>query len=83
MSNRDVIEQLFEFRIQFRHFGSEFINDRHFTAKNSDLALEMFRFACKKDDLEVEVDSIEQWNRWANRWENTEAPTHEPSESLP
>ena len=65
-------DEVFDFRIQFHHLNSDFINERHFTAQNSQSAIEMFEFACRKDDIEVEIDDVTRWNRWANRWENVE-----------
>ncbi len=70
MGKRDDIEELFEFRFQFHHVGSDYLTDRHFTAVDSSSAMRMFEFACSKDDLEVEIVSIEKWNRWSNRWES-------------
>ncbi len=72
MPRSDDIEELFEFRIQFNHKGSSFINDRHFTSRDAPSAVEMFEFACRKDDLEVDIVLVERWNRWADRWEKIE-----------
>lgn len=72
MPRRDDIEELFEFRIRFRHLGSDFVNDRHFTSKDVQSAINMFEFACRKDDLEVEIASVDKWNRWSDRWERVE-----------
>lgn len=80
MPKRNDIEELYEFRILFNHEGSDFVNDRHFTATNADSALEMFDFVCRKEESLVEIKSIERWNRWADRWENTkDLITHEPT----
>ena len=69
-SKKDVTDDIFEFRIKFQYPGSDFINERHFTATDSSGALEMFNFASKKDDMEVDIVGLEKWNRWANRWES-------------
>jgi 3-dehydroquinate dehydratase len=70
MGKREKSVDIFEFRIDFHHIGSEFLSSRHFNADTSVAAKEMFLFACRKDGIEVEVINIEVWNRWANRWEN-------------
>lgn len=80
MPRRDDIEEFFEFRIQFHHKNSEFINDRHFTAINAQSAIEMFEFACRKEELDVKIALIEKWNRWANRWENAELAVQEEAD---
>ena len=72
MVKQDDLDEMFEFRIQFHHKGSDFINDRHFTAVSNKSAIEMFEFACRKDELDVEVVQVEKWNRWADRWEVVE-----------
>ena len=72
MTNSFDLDDLLEFRIQFRHENSDFLDNRHFTANNHKSAIEMFEFACSKDDIDVEIVQIEQWNRWADRWENVE-----------
>ena len=50
---------MYEFRIQFHHRGSDFINDRHFTAISDQSAIDMFEFACSKEELDVEVVKVE------------------------
>jgi hypothetical protein len=69
IGKRDDIEELFEFRIEFRHIGSDFPSTRYFTCLSAEAAREMFLFACRKDDIEAEIVSMEVWNRWADRWE--------------
>ncbi len=77
MPKRGDIEELYEFRILFTHKGESFTNDRHFTAMNVKSAIEMFEFACRKDELDVEIVQIEKWNRWADRWENADDKVEE------
>ena len=72
MVKQDDFDEMFEFRIQFHHKGSDFINDRHFTAISDQSAIEMFEFACRKEELDIEVVQVEKWNRWADRWEVVE-----------
>ena len=72
MVKQDDLDEMFEFRIQFHHKGSDFINDRHFTAISDQSAVEMFEFACGKEELDVEIVQVERWNRWADRWEVVE-----------
>ena len=72
MAKQDDLDEMFEFRIQFHHKGSDFINDRHFTAISNQSAVEMFEFACGKEELDVEIVQVERWNRWADRWEVVE-----------
>ena len=72
MANQKDHDELYEFRIQFHHRGSDFINDRHFTAVSGQSAIDMFEFACGKEELDVEVVNVEMWNRWADRWEGVE-----------
>ena len=72
MAMQDDLDEIFEFRIQFHHRGSDFINDRHFTAVSAQSAVEMFEFACGKDELDVEIVQVERWNRWADCWEVVE-----------
>ena len=40
-------------------------------------AIEMFEFACRKDELDVEIVQIEKWNRWVDRWENADDKVEE------
>ena len=72
MAKQNDLDEMFEFRIQFHHRGSDFINDRHFTALSDQSAVEMFEFACGKEELDVEIVQVERWNRWADRWEVVE-----------
>ena len=72
MAKQNDLGEMFEFRIQFHHIGSDFINDRHFTAVSDQSAIEMFEFACGKEELDVEIVQVERWNRWADRWEVVE-----------
>jgi hypothetical protein len=72
MTKQKDYDEMYEFRIQFHHRGSDFINDRHFTAVSDQSALEMFEFACGKEELDVEIVRVERWNRWADRWECVE-----------
>ena len=65
-------DEMYEFRIQYQHRDSDFINDRHFTAVSDQSAVEMFEFACGKEELDVEIVRVERWNRWADRWECVE-----------
>ena len=69
MGRREDIEELFEFRIEFRRIGSDFPSTRHFTCVSSEVAREMFLFVCRKEEIEAEIISMEVWNRWADRWE--------------
>ena len=72
MAKQHDLDELFEFRIQFHHIGSDFIDRRHFSAVSDQSAIEMFEFACGKEELDVEVVKVERWNRWADRWEDVE-----------
>jgi len=63
------IEELFEFRIKFCRTGSDYLSTRHFTCVSVEAARDMFLFVCRKEDIEVEIVSVEVWNRWADRWE--------------
>ena len=72
MAKQNDLDEMFEFRIQFHHRGSDFISDRHFTALSDQSAVEMFEFACGKEELDVEIVQVERWNRWADRWEVVE-----------
>jgi len=72
MSNKDVREEILEFRIEYREANTELVSEKHFSAGNASTAIEMFNFACKKDDVTAEVEKIEVWNRWANRWDPVE-----------
>ena len=72
MAKQKDHHEMFEFRLQFYHRGSDFIDNRHFTAVTGQSAIEMFEFACGKEELDVEVVKVERWNRWADRWEDVE-----------
>ena len=72
MGKQHDLDKMFEFRIQFHHIGSDFIDKRHFSAVSHQSAIEMFEFACGKEELDVEVVKVERWNRWADRWEDVE-----------
>ena len=72
MAKQKDHDEMYEFRIQFHHRVSDFINDRHFTAVPDQSAIEMFEFACRKEELDVEVVQVEKRNRWADRWERVE-----------
>jgi len=58
MAKQNDLGDMFEFRIQFHHRGSDFINDRHFTALSDQSAVEMFEFACDKEELDVEIVQV-------------------------
>ena len=72
MAKQKDHHEMFEFRLQFYHSGSDFIDNRHFTAVTGQSAIEMFEFACGKEELDVVVVKVERWNRWADRWEDVE-----------
>ena len=72
MAKQKDHHEMFEFRLQFYHRASDFIDNRHFTAVTGQSAIEMFEFACGKEELDVEVVKVEKWNRWADRWECVE-----------
>jgi hypothetical protein len=69
MGRREDIEELHEFRIEFRRIGSDFPSTRHFTCVSAEAARDMFLFVCRKEEIEAEIVSMEVWNRWADRWE--------------
>ena len=72
MGNNEDTEVLSEYRFSFRHGESDFISERHFTAQNLKAAHSTFQFFCRKDEIEPEIEKIDVWNRWANRWECAE-----------
>ena len=81
MPDKPSSAELFEYRIQFSHeneMGSS-LSSRHFYAENLEQALELFDYASQKNQISPEIDSVEHWNRWANRWERDELPVHTPS----
>ena len=59
MAKQKDHHEMFEFRLQFYHRGSDFIDNRHFTAVTGQSAIEMFEFACGKEELDVEVVKVE------------------------
>ena len=77
MGKQHDLDEMFEFRIQFHHIGSVFIDKRHFSAVSDQSAIEMFEFACGKEELDVEIVRVERWNRWADRWECVEELSNE------
>ena len=72
MRKKEAREEIFEFRIGYKEEDTEFLSQKHFSASNAIIAIEMFNFACKKDKVSAEVEKIEVWNRWANRWDLVE-----------
>ena len=72
MREKEAREEIFEFKIKYKEEDSEFVSEKHFSASNASIAIEMFNFACKKDEVTAEVEKIEVWNRWANRWDLVE-----------
>ena len=72
MGNKNSREEIFEFRIEYKEVNTELVSEKHFSAGNVRTAIEMFNFACKKDEVAAEVEKIEVWNRWANRWDPVE-----------
>ena len=72
MRKKEAREDIFEFRIEYKEEDTEFFSQKHFSASNASIAIEMFNFACKKDEVSAEVEKIEVWNRWANRWDLVE-----------
>ena len=72
MRKKEVREEIFEFKIKYKEEDTEFFSEKHFSASNASIAIEMFNFACKKDEVTAEVEKIEVWNRWANRWDLVE-----------
>jgi len=45
MSNKDVREEILEFRIEYREANTELVSEKHFSAGNASTAIEMFNFA--------------------------------------
>ena len=69
MRSKEVREEILEFRIEYKEADTELVSEKHFSASNSSIAIEMFNFACKKDEVIAKVEKIEVWNRWTNRWD--------------
>jgi len=38
----------------------------------------MFSYSCKKREVLPQVDKVEKWNRWAERWEEVSLSTQNP-----
>lgn len=72
MSKKVVREEIFEYKIEYTEANSELVSEKHFSACDVNIAIEMFNFACKKDELSAKVEKIAVWNRWANRWDPVE-----------
>jgi len=67
IKDKEVLE---EYRFHF-HFGdSHDVSDRYFLAHNTREAREMFEYACSKRQISPEVDRVEKWNRWSEKWED-------------
>jgi hypothetical protein len=72
MGKSDDMEELFEYRIEYRHVGSDLASTRHFNCVSAEAARKIFLFVCRKEEIEAEIVSMEVWNRWADRWETPE-----------
>ena len=59
-------------------FEKIFTSDKSFSADKI-YAKEMFDYACSKRASSALLDKVEKWNRWADRWEEVDLPTSDPS----
>jgi len=74
----DPKNDLFEYRFHYHLQDSMGFNDKYFMAHNYDEAREMFSYSCKKREVLPQVDKVEKWNRWAERWEEVSLSTQNP-----
>ena len=74
----DPKNDLFEYRFHYHFQDSTGFNDKYFMAHNYDEAREMFSYSCKKREVLPQVDRVEKWNRWAERWEEVSLLTKNP-----
>ncbi len=75
----DLKKELFEYRFHYHFENSIGFSDRYFLARDYNEALQMFQYACNKRRLAPELDKVEMWNRWAERWENVDILRTDPS----
>ena len=72
-------ECLDEYRFHF-HFGnSHTASDRYFLAHDAHEAKKMFNYACTKRHITPEVERVEKWNRWSEKWEDVTLLANDPS----
>ena len=62
-----------EFRFHYHLGDATEPSDKYFIARNFQEAKEMFDYACRRKQLQAQIFKVEQWNRWANKWETVEA----------
>jgi len=74
----DPKNDLFEYRFHYHLQDAMGFNDKYFMAHNYDEAREMFSYSCKKREVLPQVDKVEKWNRWAERWEEVSLSTQNP-----
>lgn len=58
-----------DYKFTFRQAGNALSSERHFSANNPTVAMQMFDLACKKDELSADEVDMAVWNRWTNRWD--------------
>ena len=69
MNQSEDIQPTSDYKFTFRQTGSALCSERHFSAPNPEVALQMFQFACRKDEVTADEVGVTVWNRWANRWD--------------
>ena len=65
-----------EFRFHYHLGDATESSDKFFIARNFQEASDMFDYACRRKHLQTQVSKVEQWNRWANKWETVENPSN-------
>jgi hypothetical protein len=63
-------EILDEYRFHFHLGGCATSSDRYFLAHDAEEAMRMFDYACSKRHIVPDVDRVEKWNRWSEKWED-------------
>ena len=79
MKSEETNFSVSEYKFTFSPHGTAIPSERHFSATNPTIAREMFDFACRKDEIQVDQFDLSVWNRWANRWDDISPEDSEES----
>ncbi len=72
-------EILDEYRFLFYLGNTSIPSDRYFMAHDAHEAMRMFDYACTKRHIAPEVQKVEKWNRWSEKWEDVTLLAKDPS----
>jgi len=78
--NKDI--PLNQYRFRFQLETDIMPVEKFFMAPDSEKALEMFAYSCKRLETQPEIIEFAEWNRWSEKWNSLSIPSASEETSL-